>query len=381
MKKLIFSYLLMLANVCMMNAQEYVCNTEQIHVAVIMPFDLDNNAKSIESKKALDFYKGILLTVDSMKHAGVNIDVLALDEGYGDNSKITSVIQHPFLKEADVIIGPGRNANISPLTTFAQLNHVPLVVPFTNTPGIPEGKPYVFQCNTKHAAHYTKVFNRFVKMHSNENILFVNMNDSHSGPFTAEFTNHLAENAIPYHHVDFSEFDDHLFELLDSTRNNILVPSSPTAKAFDMLCLKLDDMKILDKYQVQLIGTPEWQTLPAKSQKSMYHYRATFFTGYYNNNLSSRTKAFISKFNDAFHHEQYGSYPRYGEMGHDISAFFLTAIQRYGNQLFKNIQHHDYNSLQLPLHFVRDNENSGFTNQATYIIYYKPEGDVILSTF
>ena len=204
MKKLIFSYLLMLANVCMMNAQEYVCNTEQIHVAVIMPFDLDNNAKSIESKKALDFYKGILLTVDSMKHAGVNIDVLALDEGYGDNSKITSVIQHPFLKEADVIIGPGRNANISPLTTFAQLNHVPLVVPFTNTPGLPEGKPYVFQCNTKHAAHYTKVFNRFVKMHSNENILFVNMNDSHSGPFTAEFTNHLAENSIPYHHVDYS---------------------------------------------------------------------------------------------------------------------------------------------------------------------------------
>lgn len=382
MKRILFSYLLFIATLFVANAQEYVCNTEKINVAVIMPFDLDHNVKSTESKKALDFYEGILMTVDSLKKAGVNIYVQALDEGSATASKIQSVVQHPFLKEADVIIGPGRGADIAPLTTFAQSYHIPLVVPFANTLNLANGKPYVFQCNTQHFTHYEKVFKRFVKHHSTENVFFVDMKDrNQKEAFTAGFTKHLQENAVPYKYIEFSDFDDKLTEMLDSTRNNILVPSSASAHFFDMLCMKLDDMKLLDKYQLQLIGTPEWQTFPKKSQSAMYKYKATFFTSFYNNNLSSRTRNFMERFTNNFHHEQYGSYPRYGEMGHDISAFFLTAIQRYGNKFFTRIQQHDYNSLQLPMHFVRTAEGNGFTNQATYIIYYRNTGDVILSTF
>lgn len=382
MKRILFSYLLFIATLFVANAQEYVCNTEQINVAVIMPFDLDHNTQSTESKKALDFYEGVLMTVDSLKKAGVNIYVQALDEGLSTSSKIQSVVQHPFLKEADVIIGPGRSADIAPLATFAQSYHIPLVVPFSNTLNLANGKPYVFQCNTQHLTHYEKVFSRFVKHHSTENILFVDMKDrNQKEAFTAGFTKHLQENAVPYKYIEFSDFDDKLTEMLDSTRNNILVPSSSSAHFFDMLCMKLDDMKLLEKYQLQLIGTPEWQTFPKKSQNAMYKYKATFFASYYNNNLSTRTRNFMERFTNNFHHEQYGSYPRYGEMGHDISAFFLTAIQRYGNKFFNRIQQHDYNSLQLPMHFVRTAEGNGFTNQATYIIYYKNNGDVILSTF
>ena len=382
MKRILFSYLLFTATLLVANAQQYVTNTERINVAVIMPFDLDNNVQSTESKKALDFYEGVLLTIDSLKKAGVSIEVLSLDEGAATSSKIESVVSHPFLREADVIIGPGRNADIAPLVTFAQSHQIPLVVPFANTKNLANGNPYVFQCNTQHSTHYDKVFNRFVKHHNTENVIFVEMNDrAQKDLYTTSFTQHLQNNAVPFKNIEFPDFDDKLIEMLDSTRNNILIPSSSSAKFFDMLCMKLDDMKLLEKYQLQLIGTPEWQTFPQKSQKAMYQYRATFFATFYNNNLSTRTRTFMNHFTSTFHHDQYGSYPRYGEMGHDISAFFLTAIQRYGNQLFKHIQTHDYNSLQLPLHFVRDAEGNGFTNLATYIIYYKKEGNVLLSTF
>ncbi len=382
MKQIILSCLLAVSCLLMTNAQEYVCNTEKIHVAVVMPFDLDNGSKSTEAKKSLDFYEGILLTIDSLKKAGVSIDVLALDEGSASSSKIQSVVEHPFLKEADVIIGPGRNANISPLTTYAQMHHVPLVVPFANTLNLADGKPYVFQCNTQQSTHYEKLFARFVKFHSTENVIFVEMTENaKQDAFAARLTSYLANNAVPYQYVEFADFDDKLTVMLDSTRNNILIPTASAAKYFDILSLKLSDMHLSDTYRLQLIGTPEWQTLSAKSQKNMYQYSATFFATCYNNNLSTRTRNFMQHFNSAFHHDQHGSYPRYGEMGHDISAFFLTAIQRYCNQLFKHIQQHDYNSLQMPLHFVRNAEGSGFTNCATYIIYYKPDGNVILSTF
>ncbi len=382
MKRLVFSFLLFIATISAAIAQEYVCNTERINVAVIMPFDLDHNVESTESKKALDFYEGVLMTVDSLKKAGVNIYVQALDEGSATQSKIQSVVQHPFLKEADVIIGPGRAADILPLTSFAQSYHIPLVVPFANTLNLAAGKPYVFQCNTQHSTHYDKVFSRFVKHHGTENILFVDMKDrNQKETYTASFMKHLQEKAVPFHQIEFADFDDKLLEMLDSTRNNAIIPSSSSVQFFDMLCMKLNDMKLLEKYHLQLFGTPEWQTFHKKSQNAMYQYKATFFATYYNNNLSSRTRNFMEHFTNNFHHGQYGSFPRYGEMGHDISAFFLTAIQRYGNKLFSHIGTHGYNSLQMPLHFVRNAEGDGFTNKATYIIYYKNTGDIILSTF
>lgn len=364
------------------NAQQYICNTEQIHVAVVLPFALDQNAKSAEAQKAIDFYEGVLLTVDSLKRAGVSIDVLAIDEGSVEQSKIQDALQNPMLKEADVIIGPGRNADINQLVAFSQTNQIPLVIPFANTDNLAGGRPYVFQCNTRQSLHYTKVFDRFVRHNSQENIIFVEMNERNAKDnYIADFRKHLTNNQVRYMQVDFSDFDDKLLQMLDSTRFNTLIPTATSAQSFDMLCLKLSDMNLSATYKIRLMGTPEWQTFPQKSQKNMYQYSATFFTTFYNNNLSSRTKVFTDKFRNAFRHDQYASYPRYGEMGHDISAFFLTAIQRYGNQLFKNIQRHDYNSLLLPFHFVRTDEQSGFTNKATYMIYYKPEGDVILSTF
>ena len=382
MKRNILTYLILLISILTVRAQQYIANTEQLHVAVIMPFCLEQSQQSIETQKAIDFYKGVLMTVDSLKRAGISVYVLALDEGPASQTKIQTIVQNPLLKEADVIIGPGRNADISPLATFAQTNHIPLAIPFANTTNIAGGRPYVFQCNTHQSAHYTKVFDRFVKHNSADNILFVEMNDkAQKDTFHAEFTKHLSANSVKYSRINFSDFDDNLTQLLDSTRNNILIPSSSSAKSFDMLCLKMNDMNLSATYRIQLMGTPEWQTLPAKSQKNMYTYSATFFTTFYNNNLSTRTKEFIYNFRSNFRHDQYASYPRYGEMGHDISAFFLTAIQRYGSQLFDHIGTHDYNSLQLPLHFTRPDRQNGFTNQATYMIYYKPTGDVILSTF
>jgi hypothetical protein len=140
-------------------------------------------------------------------------------------------------------------------------------------------------------------------------------------------------------------------------------------------------MNVADSCRVQIIGSPEWQTLPAKSQKNMYKYSATYFATFFTNNVSTRTRNFCNDFQQNFGHKQTESYPRYGEMGHDISAFFLTAMQRYGNKFIEHIEQHDFNSLQLPLHFVRKDSQSGYANTATYVVYYKPNGDIILTTF
>ncbi|MBQ9640494.1 MAG: ABC transporter substrate-binding protein [Bacteroidaceae bacterium] len=352
-----------------------------IKVGIILPFALDKAKPTDEAQKMLDFYKGILLIVDSLKRTGLNLDILTLDEGSADASKIQSVLQHTQLREANLIIGPGRAADIPPLTAFAQQHHIPLVIPFSNTDGIIGGRPYVFQCNTQLPTHYPKLIQRFIARHAADNIIFVEMNDKSPEGYTAKLVNALTQQGINYQRVSFTDMDTKFTPLLQTGKNNLLLPSSPTSGNFEMLCLKLNNLALPTTHNIQIIGSPEWQTLPQKSQKNMYKYNATYFTTFYTNTLSSRTQAFNQKFQQTYNHTQILSYPRYAEMGHDIAAFFLTALQRYGDKFFNHIQHHDYNSLQLPLHFQRKDDQSGYTNTATYIIYYKTDGDIILTTF
>lgn len=354
---------------------------ESIHVAVILPFALSSDKMTPERQKMLDFYKGVLITIDSLKHAGQSIEVTAIDEGPADNSAINSVVQNSMLKSADLIIGPGRNADVGALASFAQANHIPLVVPFANTANLANGRPYVFQCNPQVSTHYDKVLKRFVASHTMDNIIFMGMNDkADQNDYVIAFKKVLDGKGIPYHRMNFNEAGEKLKPILNASCRNVIIPSSSSTYSFDMLCLKLKDLG-LQSYDIQLLGYPDWQTMHNKNKQEMAQFRATYFCTHYNNNLSSRTQSFCRTFEQNYQSAQYESYPRYGEMGHDISAFFLTALQRYGKSMLSNITSHDYNSLQMPFVFSRTSEQGGYVNTAVYQVMYKEDGSIILSTF
>ena len=352
---------------------------QRIRLAVILPFSLNQASPSAEDEKMTDFYRGVLLTVDSLKRAGVSLDVRTFDEA---TTNIRTVLREVEAQGVDLIIGPGRGGNVNAVAAFAQMCHVPLVLPFANGETIVSGRPYVFQCNTQQVSHYPKIFKRFANRHGGDNVIVVDMEDrTGDSEYIVHFTNALRQNGIGYKRVAFADIDEELLPLLSKSQNNALVPSSVYAGSFDMLCLKLNDLNLTTDYRLQLFGTPEWQTLTTKSQKNLMRYSATYFSTFFTNVLSTRTRQFCALFEQQFGQAQYASYPRYAEMGHDISAFFLTALQRYGEKMTEYVHEHDYNSLQLPLHFVRKADQSGFVNTATYVISYKADGDVRLDTF
>lgn len=353
-----------------------------IRLAIILPFALNAPRQSDEAQKMIDFYKGVLLVVDSLKKVGLNLNVLVLDEGTAEASNIKTALVHSELPDVDLIIGPGRSANVDAVAAYAQQHQIPLVLPFANTDGIVGGRPYVFQCNASKHNHYQKVANRIVKSHASDNIVFIDREETINGDsYVAELIQRLTSRGIPFNRVHISDLDKKLPPLLDYSKKNVLISTSASTGSFDWICQTLNDLDVASTYSVQLIGSPEWQTLSGKSQNNMYKYNATYFATFYTNTFSTRTMQFCQLFYQNFGHQQFACFPRYGEMGHDIAAFFLTALQRYGDKFFDNIQRHDFNSLQLPLHFTRKDDQSGYINTATYIINYKADGGVFLNTF
>lgn len=351
----------------------------KINLAVILPFGTSKAKLSAEAQRMIDFYRGVLMVADSLKKAGVNLNIQAYDE---ENLGMSSILQKPALKNADIIFGPGSNVNVDALAAFANQNQILLVVPFCNRKSLSAGRRFVFQTNPLISTHYDKVFNQFSNLHRNDNIIFIGMGDSNdNAEYIIAFKGALEKKGIKYSRLSFAEMSSKLPSLLSTKSNNIIIPSASNAHTFDNICAELNEMNLAENCQIQLFGYPEWQSFYKRSSANMAKYRIQFYTPYYHNIVSSRTKEFNGKFSKAFHSDPVASYPRFAEMGHDIAAYFLTGIQRYGKQFTDNVSRHDYNSIHQPYKFLHTESQGGYTNSALYIITYKTDGNIQLNVY
>lgn len=352
---------------------------ERLNFAVILPFAASQSAQGAEGQRMADFYRGILLVVDSLKQAGVNIDVQAYDEV---STHISTILQTPSLRQADFIIGPGKTSSIDAVAAFANQNQIPLVVPFSSQASISAGRRYVFQSNPQTSIHYQRVFNKFISSHRGDNIIFVGVGDnSDNADYVIAFKKALTDNGISFSRMSLADLNKSGASAFSTQKNNVVIPSSPTAHTFDNICTEINEMNLPETTRVQMFGYPEWEAFAQRSSANMAKYRAQFFTPYYGNNVSSRTSAFNRLYQSAFKRQPVVSSIRYAEMGHDLAAFFLTCRQKYGKDFSGKVQSHDYNSIHQPYHFVQNDQQGGFVNEAYYLITYKTDGNIQLIAY
>lgn len=343
-----------------------------IKAAIILPFNLSEETMTSESQKMANLYQGFLLGVDSLKQRGYSVDVMAFDEGYS----VDNILNNPDLKDVQLIVGPARQSHIAAVADFAHKNNILHVVPLSNDLSIVNEHPTMFQVNISSSAIYSQVYNRFIAMHKDDNIIFVGMNDKNDNVnYITEFKKALESFNIKYNRVSISEFST-IKDILATGKRNVIITSSGSASAFESLCSKLNSLQLGSDCVVQLFGFPEWQTLKAKHQDNINKYRCQFFTTFYSNSQTYRNQQFNNRFNSWFKQEQYNSFPRYGELGYDISCFFLKGLKEYGSGIYQNIHNFSYNSLEFPMNFEKKNDWSGYQNKSLMIVTHTTDGKV-----
>lgn len=346
---------------------------ESVKAAVILPYSRTEASMTPEAQKMANLYQGFLLAVDSLKLRGCSVDVYAYDE---TGNAISNILQQPAMKEMQLIVGPVRQYNIAPVAKFAHENGIVHVVPLANDLTLVNEHPTMFQVNVAYSLIYNQVFNRFISMHKGENIIFVGMNDKGDNmPFVSSFKKALDEGAHAYKNVNVNEFST-IKEMLRTDVRNMVIPTSGSSAAFESLCKKLDALNLTSEYDVQLFGYPEWQTLATKHEKHLSKYHCQFFTSFYSNGGAARTQLFNSRFRRWFHQDQYSSFPRYGELGYDIGAYFIKGLNDFGSAFQENLHNYSYISMEFPFNFEKKNAWSGYQNKSLLIVTYRADGTV-----
>jgi hypothetical protein len=228
-----------------------------------------------------------------------------------------------------------------------------------------------FQVNSPQNFTYSFVYEKFLELNKDANIIFVAMNDkADNGEYIWGFKKFLTLKEKPFERISFQSMDN-VSTVLKKGVKNVIIPSSGSKSAFETLIGELNLLNLHDTYDLTLFGYPDWQILADANEDALDKYKCTYYTTFLSNPTSKRHIAFNSKFKHWFKKGQLSTCPKFGELGYDIGAFFISGLNDYGAAFADRVGDLNYSSLQNPFSFVRKNNWSGFENNVVMFVFYK----------
>jgi len=370
---------------------------ESIDAALVLPFQLD--VAGGQQALMVEYYEGFLLAVDSLKREGVNINLHVFDTGERTAS-LDALLAKPELKQMDIIFGPGHAEHVKPISDFCQENGIRLVIPFTSKESEVFTNPHIYQINTPQSYLYAQVYKLFADQFAAYNIVFVEINDGKDKTdYIKGLKLELDTRGIGHKTIPMPEIVEEtkgtgedkeeiitvpgLTNALDSTKHNIIIPTSGTNTALTQLLPLIQLVVRTDEvpYQVHLFGYPEWQKYYNDHLQAFYELDTYFYSSFYTNNLLPSSKAFHNKFRSLFNKEMHLTYPKYGMLGFDTGYYFLRGLSRYGSKLEENLPKYDIVPVQTGFHFERVNNWGGFINKKVFFVHMTSDHELIKMDF
>ena len=353
-------------------AQTVVMPYNSIRAAVLLPFMLSDST-SADRAKMVEFYEGVLLAVDSLKHQGVSTELFVYDTG-GKNASIRSILEREEMAAVNIIFGPLHPKHITEASAFAQEHKIPLVLPFARSVDEVFSNPYIFQVNTPQSYFYSDVFDHFFRCFPRPNVLFFHSSEEKEDPFSVALRGELTNRGFEYSvlEADTTSNVAHFYELCKPKDNNIIMLTSSTNGVLNNM-MPVFQLMVRDtvshNYDLHLFGYPEYQVYTSNHLASFYEADTYFYSSFYANNLLPDSKNFHSLFRHTYCDEIANRFPKYAILGFDMAFYLLRALDEFGSNMADRLSELPYNSIQTGFKFERVNNWGGFINRKAYFIH------------
>lgn len=352
----------------------------RIEIAVLLPFMLSEETVGKEARRATEFYKGLLIAVDSMRHAGTPVTVRAYDTE-GRSSRVNVLLTHPELKNASIIIAPDDPEQLDMIARFGSRNSIMVLNPFQVRGDTYRYNPYVIQVNTPSEIMLQHAANALAGHYAGYVPVFLTRTD---GPMDKDDFIYTAKGELSARGVDYLEIPyagrltRSALRDLDSEGRYIFIPSSgkqAEANRF-MPALKewRDAQKEADKGRIRVFGYPEWVTFRGGTLDLMHDLGAVIYSRFDGSEPTGRASEVNNRFRSYYGSPTEAASPRQGFLGFDLGMFLLRALPGTIDELEDRLSDIDYAGIQTPISLERDNSRQGWHNSLIYLLYYRPDG-------
>ncbi|MDL2278256.1 peptidoglycan-binding protein LysM, partial [Parabacteroides sp. OttesenSCG-928-G07] len=171
--------------------------------------------------------------------------------------------------------------------------------------------------------------------------------------------------------------------VLDSTRRNVILPTSASLEAVNSIktpLRMLSTVKTEERdftYFITLFGYPDWQTYTRECLEDFYALNTYIYAYFFANNLSREVQNFYALYKNWYSKDLINTFPKYGIVGFDTGMYFFSAMRQHGLGFENYLDKVNYKSVQTGFHFERVNNWGGFINTNLYIVQYRNDNTVI----
>ena len=340
-----------------------------IRMGVLLPLHLQNN----DGKRMLEYYRGILMACDSMKHEGISVDVNAWN--LAEETNLGSLLPQIEAAKCDILIGPYYNKHVPTLAAFAQQHQCLLVVPFSLD--IPEqvNNRYVFQVYQPSEDLDDITARRFSVWFKDYHPVIVNCGDEKStkGGFTSALRTQFEKDGKMYNLTSITSPDLNFMGAFLNGIPNVVVLNTGNTSYVSQLFRRLEN--IIQQHpdvKISVFGYTEWLGGIYAQQPNFHRFDTYIPAPFYTNLNSPLTIRLQQRYRWNFHQDMLAIMPRFALTGFDHAVFFLRGLHKYGMQFDGAAGRFGYQVIQTPLKFERVGQG-GLQNKAYMFIHYKPD--------
>lgn len=349
-----------------------------IDMGVLLPLKVGD----ARSHHMLEFYRGVLMAVDSIKHRGVSVDVHAIEAGTTAADMRFVLSSHPELKQMDFIIGPQPLEQLATLSQFARENKVRLVVPFASQCGDEiKDNPYLYAVTAQKSQMEEGVCALARDIFTNHNVVVMHVagEDADSRSLVDRLAKAFSAKGQKPNTLANGASETEMLATFNQFRDNLVLVPANSQKAVTQLYSTLENFSISHPgYKISVLGYPEWQNYTSQHLQNYYAYDTYLYTTSFRHPLSPAMLAFEKKYMLWARRPMSATTPRFGLMGFDVAWYFLCGISRYGAALESHLADVKPQPFQHSLTFERVSTWGGFTNNRVKMIHYKPSQTIDL---
>lgn len=344
-----------------------------IRMGVMLPLHELNG----DGRRMVEYYRGLLMACDSLKHEGISVDVHAWSTP--DNGDIAEALAKAEAAKCDIIFGPLYSKQMEQLSAFCQKNGTMLVIPFSiNAPQLQTNR-HIFQVYQSPESLNGITSRRMVEWFKDSHPIIVDCEDPNStkGAFTAALRRELEQKGISYNLTGLKSANAAFASAFSLQKPNVVVLNSSRSSDLDVVLIKLKDLTAANPgIRVSLFGYTEWMAL-AEQHLANFHRYDMYIPAPYLAGLSPQlSKRLSQQYLSNFYQGMSAFYPPLALTGFDHAMFFLRGLNKYGAAFDGAAGRFGYQPAQVPLKFEQVSSEGGYQNRTFMFVHYRTDGKI-----
>ena len=351
-----------------------------IRLAVILPLV----GNGVEFDRSVEFYRGLLMGVEDLKQAGVNVVVSVYNEPAPDASIASQMLQ-VMGQNPDVIVGPLYPTHFTDVTAVSA-KKVKVVVPFSSKVPQVDYRPEVYVLNTPAVYENALALDLFMTNFKKQtHVILLHGQAGNKRSFSEELQRRLSSAGYDIVSLPTSASTQQMTAALLGKKQGeyIIVPDDASEATMKQMLTKTAELQhALPGAQISLLGYESWLPYAEGNLREQIHAVDTYIlTSNYYYPYTTASKAFHDKYKQWFKADFVSSKPRMAPLGYDFARGFLGSMATYGYEFSTQSPQKGSVAAQPKLQseprFVTVGGNGGYVSRSMWLVRFKRDMSIV----